>query len=598
MPKFEETRTWEEQPRTLGGRKKSRGQPQRKHYLAFPWPGEAELELLRHFCVQDFWTFFLVASGAGINPRSRRWIDPKIHYPIAQWFQKHVDEWFHDRRNGVGHKKNLAVLVHRRVGKTTMITRAGQLWIQLRDPELSTFTGSEKSELSAKMLAAMKAVMDGSDPYAMFTRLYGNWSTTARQWTGKEVVHSARRNTARQDPSLGIFGVETSITGGHPDAVFYDDPISYERLDSDTNWLEAVNSQVSSLFPALESDALVVWVGTRYDDGDHFGRGFSDEGVASVTGMQSDSMLVEPETGKWHVYFLAGRDEEGAPTTPTIWSDIEMKRYQKLDPVRYAAQVMNDPSISETNPITRKQIQDCIIPAKEVPWNALRFAITCDTAFARTRYRPGKDWSVFIVHGYPRNGSGDVYVVECQGSPHWRAEDYGHMLVSKVQQYRTQGRKIFAIGDEEESGGKPDAWKIALRNYFADANEPMPAYYQWNRYSGGRKVARIETAATFWVDGHVRVVEGAPGIQMLMDQMAKIGQMRVNPNIHDDFADAHADAFNPELYQPMRRAGQQKAPWERGAMGIEVEGLDPKLFDDDDTATWRRENPREPLRQL
>ena len=564
--------------------------------LTDQWDNDAELDLLRHYCRQDFWSFFLYAFGAALNPRARRWVDPEIHKPMAEWFQHHIDEWFKDRENGVGKKKHLAVLVHRRVGKTTMFTRAGQLWLHLRDPEMSTYTGAESMLLSTKMLAAMKAVLDGSDPHAMFTKMYGDWAGNARMWATREIVHSARRNTSRQDPSMGAFAVETSITGGHPDAIFYDDPVSYERLDSDTNWLEAVQSQVSSLFPAIESDALVVWVGTRYDDADHFGTAFRDEGVATVSGMMDDSIPLDPN-GKWHVYFLAGRDKQGKATTPKIWSDTEMERYKKLDPTRYAAQVLNDPSESETNPITAEQLRQCIIPAKEVPWSALRFAITCDTAFARAIYRPGKDWSVFIVHGYTRNGSGDVYVCECHGSPHWRAEDFGHRLVSLCQRYRNQGRRIFAIGDEEETGGKPDSWKISLRNMFHDASEPMPMYYQWNRYSGTKKVARLEAASTFWVDGHVRVVEGAPGVDMLMKQMMLIGALRLNPKRgHDDFVDAHSDAFQPELYQPMRRMANQVAPYARGAMAIDVDGIDSRMFEDDEFRTWQRDNPREPLR--
>ena len=109
-----------------------------------------------------------------------------------------------------------------------------------------------------------------------------------------------------------IFGVETSITGSHPDALFYDDPISYERLTTDTNWLETVNSQISSLIPVVQGDGLVVWVGTRYDEEDHFGVAFRSSGVASVSGMQTDSIPLDPE-GDIHVYFLAGRDGRASP---------------------------------------------------------------------------------------------------------------------------------------------------------------------------------------------------------------------------------------------------------------------------------------------
>src|SRR6185295_3886478 len=216
------------------------------------WDPIEEMALLRHFCRQDFWSFFLYAFGAGLNPKGKDWIDPDVHEPMARWFQHHVDEWMMWRKQGIKRQKHLAILVHREIGKTTMITRAGQLWLHLRDPDIATATGAEKEGLAQKMLEGMKAVLDGSDDSALWAKLYGDWSTGARKWTGREIVHTGRKNTSRQDPSMIIFGVETSITGSHPDALFYDDPISYERLTTDTNWLQAVNSQITSLIPVVQ----------------------------------------------------------------------------------------------------------------------------------------------------------------------------------------------------------------------------------------------------------------------------------------------------------------------------------------------------------
>ena len=571
----------------------------KQHWRSSEWDPQAEMDLLRHFCRSNFWTFFTLAFGAGSNPKGLRWIDESVHMPLCDWFQRHVDEWMEKRSTGKGEQKHLAVLVHREMGKTTLITRAGQLWIHLRDPEMSSYTGSEKTELAMKMLEAMKAVIDGSDPHALWPKLYGNWATSSRKWTGKEVVHSARKNTSRQDPSFGIFAVETSITGSHPDAIFYDDPISYERLVTDSNWLATVNNQVTSLFPAIQSDALVVWVGTRYDDLDHFGTAFASEGIASLEGTETDSMSVdETGNGKWNVFFMAGRDAKGVPTTPKVWSEKRLKDYQRRDPLRYAAQIMNDPSISELNPITREQIAQCLIEPKEVPWSALRYAIMTDTALWDGESRINKDETVYVVHGYPRNGSGDVYVIEADGSPMWRAEDFGSRLVSLCQRYRKMGRKVFRITDEETMAGKKGAWSISLLNMFNDANEPFPGgrLLEFRRRSE-KKISRVTTAATFWVDGHVRVVKGARGVDRLMEQMAKIGQMMVNPKLKDDYIDAHSDAFQPEVYQPMRRNEPLQGGYLRGSRPMGDNGIDPRDWENDDDRRWRDENPREPLKQ-
>jgi len=558
------------------------------------WQSDDELELMRELGRRDFWTFFLHCFGDGRSPKGQKWIDPAIHEPMANWYQKNVEEWLENRAKGLTLQKHLAVLVHREMGKSRMISAAGQLWLHLRDPELSSYTGSESIQLATKLASIMRGVLDGSDPYSLFTKLYGNWAANARQWTATAMTHSARKQTSRADPSLGTFAVETSIVGAHPDAIFYDDPISYERMLSDENWLTSVNSQVTSLFPVLQSDGIVVWVGTRYDDEDHFGVAFREEGIRSLAGMPCESMEASPE-GKWDVYFLAGRDAAGKPTSPKVWPETRLNDYQRRDPLRFASQVMNDPELSEFNPITKDQIKQCYIKSSEVPWSSLRFGITTDIAFWDGKSREKKDETVMIVHGYPRNGSGDVYIIEAYGSPTWRMEDFGHRLVATVQRYRRQGRRIIGISGETARAGLKGSLAANLKNFFADANEPMPPYYEYNR-GDTKKYMRMVSAASFWVDGHVRVVESAPGVERIAEQMAKIGQYMVNPKLRNDWADAHSDAFQPEFYQPMRRVGPQKAPYEPGATAMAVEGLAREMFDDSEAAEWIRDCPREPIR--
>lgn len=563
-----------------------------------PWNGAAEMDLLRDYCQSSFWFFFQFGFGAALNPKGERWIEEDVHKPIADWFQSHVDEWFAARKSGHGIQKHLAILIHREVGKTTLITQAGCLWLHLRDPEISTYIGSEKLELAQKIMESMKAVLDGSDPFAMWTTLFGNWMTTARKWTGKEIVHGARRNTSRKDPSFGTFGVETSITGSHPDVYIYDDPISYERLQSDTNWLATVNNQVTSLIPVIQSDGLIVWVGTRYDAGDHFGKAFEREGVKTLAGMETDQIR-ESEDGQWHVYFLAGRDQEGKPTTPKVWSEERLKRYERTDTLRYCAQILNDPTLSEHNPITRDECRQMIIPVDQCPWPALRYAILTDLALWDGKSKIAKDETVIEVWGYPRNGSGDAYFIEGYSSDRWRDREFCSRVVALVQRYRRQRRTIFAITGEVAMAGLKGLMESSLRNAFADVNEPMPRYIEFQRGGRLKKADRMAAAAAFWADGHVRLVQDAPGLDKLIDQMTLIGQYMLGSKKRSDWADAASDVFQPELYQTMRRNGPpEKAPWQRdglppGAQVFYPDGLE-RSFDDEHS--WSE--GREPLKSM
>jgi hypothetical protein len=84
-------------------------------------------------------------------------------------------------------------------------------------------------------------------------------------------------------------------------------------------------------------------------------------------------------------------------------------------------------------------------------------------------------------------------------------------------------------------------------------------------------------------------------MEKLCDQMARIGQYAVNPRLKIDWADAHSDAFQPDLYSPMRRQGE-RTPWDRGAEPIRMDGME--AFDDDnrEIREWGALLPREPIR--
>ena len=69
--------------------------------------------------------------------------------------------------------------------------------------------------------------------------------------------------------------------------------------------------------------------------------------------------------------------------------------------------------------------------------------------------------------------------------------------------------------------------------------------------------------------------------------------MMVKQGMRDDWVDAASDAFQPELYQPMRKMGNQKAPWERGSQLMEVDGLDPEDFRDNE---WEQMVARPPIK--
>lgn len=551
---------------------------------------EEERRLLADACRGSFWMFLRYAFGLAENPKMRRWLYTPLHKPLCDWLQWHGEEWLERRAKGIDGQTYLMVLVPRNFGKTTVVTRAWNIWLHLRDPDLSTYIGSENLERAIKFFKPMRSVIDGSDPYALFTWLYGDWYNRERPWATDQLVHAARKAVSRTDPSMAVWGVESGLTGAHPDVLLLDDPTSYDKMAASSNWLNIVNDHIDSLIPVLNSDGMLVFVGTRYHDGDHLGRAIREDGIASYEGMPIPGGPVK-DTGQWHAFFLAARDRAGNPTFPKVWSDARLKRYERQNNAHYWAQMMNEPSESQYNPLTRAKIEK-LITDKEPP-ETLRHTLHLDCAFHKPDHQRRGDESVLEVWGHERSGSGQVWFIEGTSSNLWREEDFLARVVFLVQRYEAKGRRISLMTDEQETGGHEGAWENRLRTAFADAKVRMPRLLILKR-GITKKERRHIHAASFWAEGYVHLPKNAPGLTKLIDQMSSIGA-----SAHDDWADCAADVFAEDVYVPMRREGKDPQP--ETPTRPEDPYLRPTMTDAEAIALYDREHgelwsPYEPIR--
>jgi hypothetical protein len=521
------------------------------------WDTAAERELWQDICYKEFYWFVRVAFG--IDQQAERWhkgktgkphwFTPRIHKPMCEWFQEHALHWLATRE-----AMYLVPLVPRFFGKTTIFTQAGQLWLHIHDPEVSTYTGSENSTRASEFVEPLKKIISGDEPEAWFTYLFGNWYDKNREWRKDGTTHGARKNVSNKNPSFGVWGVERGLTGMHPDAGILDDPTSYEAMGLHSEWFKVVNDHIASLTPVFGDTSFFMMPGTRYGDGDHFGYYLRKFGIKTLTGMSMPD-LAPREGGRYHVYYLQARDHEGIPIYPERASEKFLSDYEADNNLRYYAQMMNDPASSEFNPFTRAQSQQVWCSPKDVPKN-IRVSIHLDTAFKSPNRQARGDESVLQWWGHSRDGSGDVYYLGGKGSNIWRMEDFLRELVIVIQQQKALGRRVFAITDETEPGGKTGVWEYAIRTACHAKGIAMPVFFPLNR-AGKQKVGRIITAASYWTDGYVRLVDNAMGAERLVDQMVRIGN-----SAHDDWADAAADVFNPSVYTPAGKIGmvQEEAP--------------------------------------
>lgn len=508
------------------------------------WDSAAEKEFWAHKCRDSFWWFAKEAYNIDGHPKGG-WLSESVHRPLCDWFEGHVKEWLRRRASGARGQTNLAILVPREFGKTTLITHAGLIWIGLQDLELSIYLGSETAEKAVKFFQPIPGALEGADEFQRFTTYYGNWKDKKRKWGSDAIVHGLRRGTSNQDPSFGTWGVATGLTGAHPDVLCLDDPTSYDKLSKDSNWLYTVNEHVTSLIPVLKGNGLRIFVGTRYGDGDHFGTQFRKHGCRSVMGMSCPDVTPR-ETGIWDLYFLAARDLQGTPTYPEVWDESRLQVSEAESSTKHWAQMMNEPSRGEHVPLTRKDIDKYWVAKKDIPKN-LRISMHIDTAFRYNERQTKGDETVIEVWGHDRT-QGDVYYLEGYGSPKWMADQFNAKLVIMLQNLRAQGKWPFILTDEMEIGGKAGMWESAIQTACHAGGIPAPRIMLLNRRSQNKnKLARIVDASNYWKQGKVKLVEGAPGVDRLIDQMLKIGYTE-----HDDWSDAASDVFHKEVYNPVR----------------------------------------------
>lgn len=526
-----------------------------------------DLDLERQFyaqaCRRSLWAYGLHAWGLLYNPRTRAWLDESVQRPMVEWFQFHALEWLDWRRRGIIRQKRLAAVVPREFAKTTWLTQIGQSWLHLLDPDLSTYTGSESTTNASEFLASIGAVISGSDPYAKFTALYGNWQHPDRKFTAREIVHAMRRTTSRKEPSFGIWGVEKGLTRLHPDGGFFDDPTSYEAMGTDSNWLGVVNNHWDSLIPTFTADSLLVLPGTRYGDGDHFAHVFKSDGIATLTGMQDDDYAPHPGQSpglEWHVFFLQGRDKQGRPTYPRKWPEWRLKNYEIKNPQRYAAQIMNKPIGSLNTQLTVDRLKSMIVRPADVPWD-LRFSIHCDTAFKTAEGGKRGSTTVLELWGHHLK-TGTVYFIEGYGDSRWGAEDFMTELLAMLRRlHRNQtifpeimGRYPYVVTDEQDMGHHAGSWELALESWCRTTRLPIPNFLILKR-APTKKTSRILSVVPHWLNDRVRLVKDAPSVDLLIDQMAKI-----ETATSVDYADAAADVFDPDVYIPPAPPGTDHQP--------------------------------------
>lgn len=524
------------------------------------WPTELERQLYAEACRTNFSTFVRKVYGVERNPKGTWW-DDAVHGPLCRWLQDEAIGWLERRRLGIRQRTYIAALLPRGAAKTNLITKALLLWLHLHDPEISCYIGNEKRENAIDFLSVIKDHLAGADDFSWWQWLYGSWRTADSKWRLDGIVHAARKGS-RSEASFGILSVGTGLTGKHPDVICLDDLVSYEGLESDVDHFQTAYNFISSLIPVVEADGLIIMVGTRYGDGDPMGKVFASMGIKSVAGMTTDKDYQPTDGGAWSVYFLSGRNPDGSPAIPSVWSEAEMKSWERMDPVKYAFQVLNRPSANPFRQLREDEFDACLIPG--IP-SKLQVSIHLDTAFRHTSRQAAYSESAIVALGHDTANRGILTFLGAWSSRDWDVSEFSRELISRVRAFEANGMRVRMITDEAVAGGKSGTFESGLRADFARAKVRMPRFLTLIRQGGPSKDVRITEAIAMVRKGLLRVWAAAPGLHDFRYQLCS------HPGgAKNDIIDAFADGYHQEAYSAMAQyvaesKDEKKAPVRWGA---------------------------------
>lgn len=534
------------------------------------WSLDAERELWRDVMAPKgldthpdaLWWF--ARLGWGIDPFIRetggiRWFYEPVHRPFLRWLQNQIIEWKESRRAGNVELWQVGVVLPRDFGKTVTATKIAMLWMHLDEPNMSTVIGSEVHPKAKDFLKPVKEVVRGTNPYAWFCWLFGQWYDPRREWSYERFEHAYRTATGLSEPSFDTFGVDKGITGYHPLAVVFDDPISRNKLrDTGGAWLKSVQIAHDAVFPAVRKDGFYMLVGNRYLIDDIIGKALADDGVLSWDGMPPNDPELAKKigSGRWRVYYLQARDhmnttnyEQGEPVLPCVWSHKRLLQEEARDASDYAAQLDNDPATGEHMPLVKEQVatmriactaacpKDCS-PRQHLP--AIEYAtVHCDTAYRTEDRRRKGDTNVIAVWLHPASRNGIVYFDGAKMDATWRAEDFNDELVKTMLELRRRMIRVRVITADKNPGGLSGLWTSSVKQALEGARIRVPDIIEINRKTG--KDDRIRAAAALWVEGYVRLLEDAQNRARLEYEMLRVGFVKPR-----DLSDCSADVFGDE----------------------------------------------------
>lgn len=479
-----------------------------------------------------------------------------LNYEMANFYERCAIAWL-EVRGRVRKKVKLLFTVPRKGRKSTLITQSGPPWLLAHAPDLSVVIDSEQKQRSNSFLRSIKSIISGDNPSCMFGKLFGSWKSDDRIWREDEIVTNQRQMLQRKEPSIVTSSVEIGYTGGAPDCIGIDDPMSPESHNE--VWMSKVIKHYDGYAPVLMPNGLMWICLTRYDDMDLFGHIKRVEGIHLCTANEAEKCIrsgkcsarTDQHPEPFHVFFRQALDDNQRSIDEAVWPTEYLHAERKKNPTFFAAQYMNDPW---SNPDAAFQKEDFIYSDKSPP-DVVK-VLSTDIAWkepSEQRERTG-DFNAF-VGARQHKSTGTVYITRvAQGR--WTMAEWGDELVRILRDERRDRIPYSRLTYEELRGGSAGALEVAIRSACQRWTELAPALIKAPRsMQRDAKIRRIKAISQYFQNHQVVFVRPCRStdydhdcpechaFQVLRDQLLKL-----EATLFDDLADAMADQFLPEVY--------------------------------------------------
>jgi hypothetical protein len=541
--------------------------------------------------------------------------DSLLRREVCEFAETVFHAWL-DTRHKLRQRVKALALVPRKTGKSTIITQSLVPYSLSYDPDLAWVIDSETKQKANDFLGPIARVMSGKSD-TPFTGVLGNWKSSdpESKWREDMVDIAPRKFVQRKEHSIGTSSVEIGYTGGAPDCIVIDDPMSPETHND--AWMKKVTDHYEGYGPVLMPNGLFMICMTRYDDSDLAGYIERTEGWHISTALEADKCIRRGRCDKateqfpqpWHVLWRDAWDDSKVTRDDICWTTEFLRGEEKKNPHFFAAQFLNNPW---HNPDSAFQPEDFIYT--DIVPQDVSTILTTDIAWkdaAAKMAERGGDWNVFNVSRHQRT-SGKVYVTRIDRG-RWTQGEWGDHLVKILREEKRGRWPVSRMTYEEFQSGAKGALAETVRSACSRWGELAPALVVAPRSKErGAKESRIKGSAMYFQNHQVVFArpcknteynhncEACATFQILRNELLKLGATRF-----DDCADTMADHFIPAVYHAPAAHNETNAPPrplrpfdDDLKPGYAASGGSEMYLDDEDRPHWRSNDewdPREPI---